>query len=156
MPFLILLFLFIFVPIIEISLLINVGRSIGGLNTIAFVIFTAVLGAYLVKQQGIATVQNVQNELNSGRIPAMQMAEGVALLFAGAVLLTPGVMTDAIGFALLTPPLRRGLIRWVQAKGLIKTSGGGFTGGFNHSSRFKSNNSMDDSNIIEGEYRDSD
>ena len=158
MPFLILLFLFVFVPVTEISLLINVGKTIGGFNTIAFVIFTAVLGAYLVRQQGIATIFNLQQEMNSGCIPAMQLAEGVALLFAGAVLLTPGFITDAIGFALLTPPLRRGLIRWVMQKGVIKASskarGGVFNGGFNahQTSHHPSNNK--DSKIIEGEYRE--
>ncbi|MCL4160614.1 UNVERIFIED_CONTAM: hypothetical protein GTU68_010683, partial [Idotea baltica] len=107
MPFYILIFLFIFVPVAEISLLINVGKAIGGLNTIVFVIFTAILGAYLVKAQGIATIQNLQHEMNAGRLPAMQIAEGVTLLFAGAVLLTPGFITDAIGFALLVPVIRR-------------------------------------------------
>ena len=107
MPFIILVFLFVMVPIAEISLLIKVGGAIGGFNTILFVILTAVLGAYLVRQQGFATITKLQQETQAGRIPALQIAEGVALLFAGAVLLTPGFITDAIGFTLLIPFTRR-------------------------------------------------
>ncbi len=103
---------FIAVPIVEIWLLLRVGSAIGGGTTILIVIFTAVLGAYLVRQQGFATLTAVQNQMNAGKVPAMEMAEGLALLFAGAVLLTPGFVTDAIGFALLTPPIRRALIHW--------------------------------------------
>jgi len=151
MPFFIIVFLFIFVPVVEISLLINVGKAIGGFNTIAFVIFTAVLGAYLVKQQGLATLHRLQQETSAGRVPALQMAEGVMLLFAGAVLLTPGFVTDALGFAFLIPFVRQGIIRWFLSKGLVKaqasyTSGSGPFG--EGSQRVK------DSNVIEGEYRD--
>ena len=111
--------------IAEISLLIRIGSSIGALNTIVFVIFTAILGAYLVRQQGFSVVSRLQEETNAGRMPAMQIAEGVALLFAGAVLLTPGFITDALGFALLFPPVRQSLITWAIAKGV--SSGGSFT-----------------------------
>ena len=113
---LILLFLFIAVPVAEISFLIKVGGVIGGLNTILFVILTAILGAYLVRQQGFATLQKLQQETNAGRIPALQIAEGVALLLAGAVLLTPGFITDAIGFALLIPFTRRVIIALIAAR----------------------------------------
>jgi len=107
---------FIAVPILEIWLLLRVGSAIGGGTTILVVIFTAILGAYLVRQQGFATLASVQNQMNAGRLPAMEMAEGLALLIAGAVLLTPGFFTDALGFALLTPPIRRTLIRWFTSR----------------------------------------
>lgn len=116
MPFLFIIFLFIGIPIIEISVLIRVSTVIGGFNTIAFVIFTAVLGAYLVKQQGLATLAKLQEEANAGRVPAQQIVEGVALLVAGAVLLTPGFVTDVFGFALLIPKLRLAIISWVAKK----------------------------------------
>jgi len=145
MPFLILVFLFVAVPIAEISLLIRVSGSIGGLNTILFVIFTAVLGAYLVRQQGFSTLRSLQEETNAGRVPAMQIAEGVALLFAGAVLLTPGFITDALGFALLTPPIRRGLIGWVINKGIVRASSS--TSGFT-----SYGDSRTRPDVIEGEY----
>ena len=145
MPFFILLFLFLFVPIAEITLLINVGSSIGVGKTILIVIITAILGAYLVRQQGLATYFKLQEELNAGRMPAMQMAEGIALLFAGAVLLTPGFITDALGFALLTPPIRRVIIAWVAKKGIIQAR--------TSSSPFQSGpTSKTDSKVIEGEY----
>ncbi|MBX2847321.1 MAG: FxsA family protein [Acidiferrobacterales bacterium] len=147
MPFYILLFLFIFVPVVEISFLIKIGKAIGGLYTILFVIFTAVLGAYLVKAQGVATLNKLQQETNAGRVPAMQLAEGVALLFAGAVLLTPGFITDAVGFSLLIPQIRQGLISWIMKKGIIKAQT--TTTGFNHPQK-RSN----DGDVIEGEYRE--
>jgi UPF0716 protein FxsA len=103
---------FIAVPIIEIWILLRVGGAIGGGTTILIVIFTAVLGAYLVRQQGFATLTAVQKQMDAGRVPAMEMAEGLALLVAGAVLLTPGFVTDAFGFLLLTPPIRRAVIHW--------------------------------------------
>ncbi len=152
MPFLLLVFLFIAVPIAEISVLIRVGSSIGVLNTIVFVIFTAVLGAYLVRQQGFATLSKLQQETNAGRVPAMQIAEGVALLFAGAVLMTPGFITDAVGFAILIPPVRQALIAWA-AKNFFK---GGVASAYSSGNYPGSGNSNGahsaDPNVIEGEY----
>ena len=149
MAFPLLLIAFIFVPIIEITLLIKVGSAIGLGTTILVVIFTAVLGAYLVKQQGFATLHEVQKEMNEGRMPAMQMAEGIALLLAGAVLLTPGFMTDAFGFALLTPPIRKGLINWFVSRGNFSAQT--VYGGTNPQSNQTSNNN---GSVIEGEYTD--
>ncbi|GAA6136561.1 membrane protein FxsA [Arenicella sp. 4NH20-0111] len=146
MPFLLLLALFIGVPIIELSLLFKVGAAIGGLKTVLFVIFTAVLGAYLVKQQGMATYMKFQQEANSGRLPAQQMLEGIALLFAGAVLLTPGFITDAIGFVLLVPSFRQAIIAT-----LIRN--GRFVGGMPDPSSSQNNTrGAGNPNVIEGEY----
>ena len=156
MPFLILLILFVVVPIAEISVLIKVGSSIGSLNTILFVFATAILGAFLVRQQGFATLSKLQHEAASGRMPAMQLAEGVALLFAGAVLLTPGFITDAIGFALLTPPIRRGIISWFGRQGFAKMQGSFRAGAASGSPFSASRSSSQDSHIIEGEVVDKD
>lgn len=109
-------------PILEISLLIRVANVIGILNTAGFALFTAVLGAYLVKKQGIATLAKLQAEAQSGRVPAQQIVEGAALLVAGAVLLTPGFITDAFGFALLVPPFRLAIINWVANKAMANQS----------------------------------
>ena len=147
MPFFILVFLFIAVPVAEISVLIRVGGAIGPLNTIVFVIFTAVLGAYLVRQQGFATLSKLQQETNAGRVPAMQIAEGVALLFAGAVLMTPGFITDAVGFAILIPPVRQALIAWA-AKNLFK----GSPASVYTTSSAPASHSPHEGNVIEGEY----
>ena len=151
MPFIILVFLFVMVTIAEISLLIKVGGAIGGFNTILFVILTAVLGAYLVRQQGFATITKLQQETQAGRIPALQIAEGVALLFAGAVLLTPGFITDAIGFTLLIPFTRRIVIALLASK--FTQNQTGFT--YSTHSQGPQQTKNDNSNVIEGEYTDS-
>ncbi len=120
-----LLALFLIVPIIEIYLLIQVGGLIGAIPTIFLVVFTAVLGALLLRQQGFATLGRVQASLARGELPALQLLEGVLLLFGGALLLTPGFFTDAIGFVCLIPPLRQGLIAWVLRRGVLNVSGAG-------------------------------
>ena len=153
MHFLLLVFLFIAVPIAEISVLIRVGSSIGALNTIIFVIFTAVLGAYLVRQQGFATLSKLQQETNAGRVPAMQIAEGVALLFAGAVLMTPGFITDAVGFAILIPPVRQAFIAWAAKnffKGGVTTAYSGNV--YQGSAHSNGDTGTTEPNVIEGEY----
>ncbi len=105
---------FIGVPLIEIALFIEVGGLIGLWPTIAIVIATAVAGTALIRQQGLRTLQNAQQEMNANRLPVRELFDGVCLLFAGALLLTPGFLTDSVGFALLVPPLRRllGLYVW--------------------------------------------
>jgi UPF0716 protein FxsA len=103
--------LFLLVPLIEIYFLIQVGRWIGAGWTVFFVVATAVVGVALLKQQGIDTLQRAQQSVNRGGLPAVEMLEGVALVFSGAFLLTPGFVTDTLGFVLLVPPLRRYLIK---------------------------------------------
>lgn len=117
----ILLVLFFFVPLIEIYFLIQVGGLIGAAWTIFCVVFTAVVGAFLVRAQGFATLRRIRSQLDQGELPAAELLEGVLLLIAGALLMTPGFFTDAFGFALLTPPLRRALIRHGIQRGLIAT-----------------------------------
>ncbi|NVP03527.1 FxsA family protein, partial [Photobacterium damselae subsp. damselae] len=99
----ILLLLFIFVPIIEIALFIQVGGFLGLWPTIALVLITAVVGASLVRSQGLATLTSVQNRLQQGELPAQQIVEGVMLAVAGVLLLTPGFMTDCMGMTILLP-----------------------------------------------------
>ncbi|MEJ8574966.1 FxsA family protein [Microbaculum marinum] len=112
---LILFALFVGVPVAEIALFVLVGGEIGVLATIAIVILTAVAGAALVRHQGIETAMRARRDMESNRIPAGALTEGLAILVAGVLLLTPGFLTDAIGFALLVPPVRRSLIKWVGA-----------------------------------------
>ena len=103
----VLFLLFVLVPIIEISVLIQVGSVIGTWPTIAIVILTAWLGAKFVKQQGIATLRNVQEKSARGEVPSEEIITGFLLLVAGVVLVTPGFVTDAIGLSLLVPGVRR-------------------------------------------------
>lgn len=116
-----LLLLFLLIPVIEIYLLIQVGGVIGALPTVGLVVFTAVLGAFLLRQQGLATLQRVQLSLAQGDLPTSAMLEGVVLLVCGALLLTPGFFTDAIGFLGLVPPLRQAMIRYLLQRGLVHT-----------------------------------
>lgn len=136
--------LFLIVPIFEIYLLIQVGGLIGVLPTIALVVFTAVVGAWLLRSQGFATLARVQATLARGEIPAIELLEGAMLLIGGALLLTPGFFTDAIGFICLIPVLRRGVISWAIRRGIIHTDihGGARTTTDEFGSR-----------TIEGEYR---
>jgi len=98
---------FLIVPFVEIYFLIEVGSAIGAVWTIFLVVLTAIIGALLVRVQGFAALTRVQTSMANGQLPALELVEGLFLLVAGAVLLTPGFFTDAIGFALLTPPIRR-------------------------------------------------
>ena len=111
-----LLLLFTVVPLVEFSLLYAIGERIGLLPTIALVIVTGVLGAALARAQGVATLWRIREQSARGRMPADALFDGVLILLAGAVLITPGVLTDALGFGLLIPPVRaaikRGLRRW--------------------------------------------
>ena len=112
----ILFLLFLLIPLVEIYFLIKVGNVIGAVPTIALVVFTALLGAMLLRFQGWATLARSRRVMEQGQLPALEMLEGVLLVFAGALLLTPGFFTDAIGFVFLVPPLRQALIRWFLSK----------------------------------------
>ncbi len=118
----VLLLLFFLVPLLEIYLLIEVGAVIGAGWTIFSVVFTAVLGAFLVRTQGFSTVNRIRVQMDQGQLPAMELFEGLFLLVAGALLLTPGFFTDAIGFICLTPPLRRLIIRYILSKGVLNAT----------------------------------
>lgn len=101
---------FIAVPLAELFILIEVGSAIGALPAILLCIATAAAGAALVRAQGLRTLWEVRGALGRGEVPALAMLEGMVLVIAGGLLLTPGLVTDAIGFAALVPPLRRALI----------------------------------------------
>lgn len=126
-PLRLLFILFLLVPLLEIYLLITVGGVIGPWSTVALVVLTAVVGAFMLRQQGFATLQRVQAELAQGQVPAVAMLEGVVLLFSGALLLTPGFFTDGIGFLCLVPALRQSLIRAVMSRVVTSTFSSGST-----------------------------
>lgn len=106
-PFAVLLFALLSVPLLEIYLLISIGALIGAGATIVVVILTAVLGAWLLRLQGLQTLARVRTAINHGELPALELIEGVILLVSGIVLLTPGFFTDAFGFIGLVPAIRR-------------------------------------------------
>ena len=125
----ILLLLFIFVPIIEIGLFIQVGGFLGLWPTIALVLITAFVGASLVRSQGIQTLMSVQGRLQQGEMPAQQILEGVMLAVAGVLLLTPGFMTDALGMLVLLPAPRAMIAKKMMEKMVVSNMSSGFHAG---------------------------
>jgi len=101
-----LLLLFTVVPLAELALLIKLGSHIGVLDTILLIIFTGAAGAILVRAAGIQCLFTVRQQLQSGMFPADELCNGLLILIAGALLITPGLLTDIAGFALLVPPVR--------------------------------------------------
>jgi UPF0716 protein FxsA len=99
--------LIIVVPAIEIGLFILSGKIIGVFPTICLIIFTGILGAYLAKKQGIETIRRVQDDLRHGRMPGESIIDGVCILSGGIFLITPGFITDILGFLLLIPATRK-------------------------------------------------
>ncbi|MDG1211362.1 MAG: FxsA family protein [Paracoccaceae bacterium] len=104
------------IPIIEIALFIELGGWVGLWPTIALVVITAILGGLLLRMQGFAAMQKLQLSVAEGGDPRGPLAHGVMILVAGLLMLTPGFFTDAVGFALLLPPVRSGLIAWIGPK----------------------------------------
>jgi len=108
--------LFIGMPMIELWLLISVGRVIGPHWTIAIVVLTGAAGAWLAKLQGLMVVMEIQRDMAEGRMPAPRMMDGVMILIAGVLMITPGLITDATGFALLVPGVRHHIRQWMRYK----------------------------------------
>ena len=103
---LLLFVIFIVVPIVELYVIVQVADVIGVLETIALLIIVAILGSWLLKKQGVAAWSRLQAALASGRIPTDEISDGALIMFGGALLLTPGFVTDILGFFLLFPPTR--------------------------------------------------
>lgn len=109
--------LFLVVPLVELYVLIQVGNEIGALSTILLTLLTAVLGAALMRHQGVSTLQKAQMNMAQGQVPAVEMFEGVLIFVGGVLLLVPGLITDALGFLLLLPFFRQWLaIKLIQQR----------------------------------------
>lgn len=106
-----LLLLFIALPAVELALLIEVGSRIGTLPTLALIVVTGVVGATLARRQGLGVITLIQRETAEGRLPAGNLVDGAIILVAGALLVTPGIVTDAFGFLCLVPAFRQLLKR---------------------------------------------
>jgi len=122
-PIQIIFLIIVTIPFIEIYLLLQVGGIVGIFPTILLVVTTAIVGAGLLRQQGMATWIRLQENLARGEIPAYEMVEGPILLVGGALLLTPGFFTDAIGFACLLPSMRRKIAQYIIEKQLVGAAG---------------------------------
>jgi UPF0716 protein FxsA len=118
--FLRLFLLFTFVPAIELYLIIRVGSIIGALNTILIIVFTGILGAYYAREQGFKIVSSIQLKMEQGTVPGDDLVSGAMLLVGGALLITPGFITDFLGFSLIFPPTREaikvGVRRYLERK----------------------------------------
>ena len=104
---------FIVIPLIEVMLFITIGKYIGLWNTIIIIIITGIIGAILVKSQGITILNKALEEIKSNQIPIFSIFEGIAILIAGAFLLTPGFLTDILGCILLIPKTRNLIISYI-------------------------------------------
>ena len=122
-PLPLLLVVFFTLPLIEIYLLIKVGSWLGALPTVFLVVFSAVLGVLLLRQQGFGVVQRVRATLDRGQVPAMELLEGMLLALGGGMLLLPGFFTDLLGFLCLIPPVRRWLVRVLLDRYLLNRPG---------------------------------
>jgi len=111
-----LMLLFTLVPLIELSLLVTIGQKIGLGATLTIVILTGILGAYLAREQGFKVISKIQSELSNGRIPADSVIDGVLVLAGGLLLITPGFITDAVGFSVLIPISRALIKEYVKRK----------------------------------------
>jgi len=105
--FLRLLLLFTLIPLIELSLLIKLGQHIGLGATLTIVILTGILGAYLAREQGFLTISKIRYEIQNGKLPADSLLDAVLILAGGLLLVTPGLITDMIGFTILIPTTRK-------------------------------------------------
>ncbi|PIU25193.1 MAG: membrane protein FxsA [Candidatus Infernicultor aquiphilus] len=112
--------LFIAIPVVELYILIEVGKKIGSLTTIGIIILTGILGTYLIKSQGFMILRKIQNDLNEGIMPGDSLIQGAIILLGGVLLLTPGFITDITGFIFLIPAgrkiVKKYLLKWLKGK----------------------------------------
>ena len=142
-----LLALFLLIPIIELFIMFKIGKVIGLEITILIIIITAIIGAKLTKVQGAKAIKNARSEIKGGKLPHKEVMDGIMIIIAGAFLLTPGFVTDIVGFSLLLPALRSNyqklLLAFIKTKILFAQSP--------INKQKKEGKSNDDPTIIEAE-----
>jgi UPF0716 protein FxsA len=116
---------FVVLPLAELYVIIQVAHVIGGWETIALLLAESIFGAWLMKREGRGVLRRIQTQLTAGRMPGRELADGALILFAGALMLTPGFLTDVVGFLLLFPPTRS-LARLVLMKRMKRHLGTGY------------------------------
>ncbi len=110
-----LMLLFILMPLIELAILVYLGTIIGALYTILIVVATGILGAVMARHQGLAALSRIRSSIESGIMPANELFDGALILAGGLLLLTPGIITDIVGFAVLVPQTRRIIRRLIRS-----------------------------------------
>jgi UPF0716 protein FxsA len=126
--------LFLVVPLVELIVILQVGSAIGTLNTIALLIVLSLAGGWLMKREGVGVVRRLQLAVHQGRMPGPELIDGFLVVLGGALMLTPGFVTDVVGLGLLLPPvrtvLRRALARRLAARALGYRAGPAAGGGY--------------------------
>lgn len=122
-------FVLLIVPLMEIAAFVLIGGQIGVWATLAMVVVTAIIGSFLLRWQGVSLLRRIQSEMAAQRLPAKDLVRGAMLVIAGILLLTPGFVTDTIGFLLFVPPIQDGV--WSFLKSKITLMGPGMRGGAN-------------------------
>ena len=140
---LVLFLLFLLVPLIEIGVFIEVGGLIGLLPTLGLILLTAVLGTWQLRAQGLSTLARARQQMDQGQLPAQELYDGFCLIIAGALLLTPGFVTDAVGFALFVPAFRRLLRHFIAQRIRMRAE-----------VRMRQDGNRGSSTIIDGEFRE--
>ncbi|MDQ3385827.1 MAG: FxsA family protein, partial [Actinomycetota bacterium] len=102
----VLLLLFLVVPILELAVIVQVGQAIGTIPTLALLVLMSVTGAWLMKREGLGVLRRAQRQVRDGRVPSREVADGFLIVLGGALMLTPGFVSDMAGMALLLPPVR--------------------------------------------------
>ncbi len=120
--FAVLALLFLVVPFVELFVLIQVGQLIGAWYTIGILVLVSVAGTFLVKREGLGVLRRAQAQLRAGQVPGAELVDGVMILVGGALLVTPGFLTDILGILLLLPPVR-GVLRAVALRWLARRAG---------------------------------
>jgi UPF0716 protein FxsA len=149
--------IFIIVPVLELMLLIRIGQGIGALATVALVLSTALTGAYIISRQSLTVVTRTLEAASQGRPPVGPVLDALFLLVAGALLVTPGLLTDVVALALLIPPVRRAVarvcVRWLMRRADVRIRT--YTGGGPREGPERpppSAAAMGDGPVIEGEF----
>lgn len=150
--------LFVVVPVVEITLLIKVGQQIGAWYTVALVLLSAFIGVNMLRHQGLSTLLRARSRIEEGEIPLSEMRDGILIAMGGALLITPGFVTDALGFALLIPFTRSWLYRLFgrHLQSFIQVRGGQAGFNYQYHQRTDASRNQGSDEVIEGEFVDLD
>ena len=133
--------IFIIIPLTELAVFYEIGDEIGLLNTLILCALTAIIGYFFVRRQGLETLIKGQKALHAGELPMDALFDGFCIVIAGALLMTPGFVTDTIGFLLLTPPVRDVLLKYLASRTRFQSAAGEYRA-----------HKPEDTHIIEGDF----
>lgn len=148
--------LFVIIPIVEITILIQVGQAIGAWYTVGLVLLSAFIGVNMLRYQSLATLGRAQERLSRNEVPGQEMVEGIVLAVGGALLVTPGFVTDVMGFSCLIPPVRKAVVRLLLSRFTVIAASGAVHGSFQQPGRGSGEPPRRNGDVIEGEVIDRD